>query len=82
MKIADVNLSLIGKRCKGMFTGMLVDGTITDVKENQYTVEVHFYFDEPHQWGNDSFNKERAWARKIDEFGSLKYLELLEDNNT
>lgn len=36
-------------------------------------------FDRPHQWGDDLYNDVWAWGRKIDEFGTLRHLQLLED---
>lgn len=36
-------------------------------------------FDHPHQWGDDLYNDVWAWGRKIDEFGTLHHLQLLED---
>ena len=43
------------------------------------TIEVKVRFDHPHQWGDDLYNDVWAWGRKIDEFGTLHHLQLLED---
>ena len=36
-------------------------------------------FDRPHQWDDDLYNDVWAWGLKIDEFGTLRHLQLLED---
>ena len=36
-------------------------------------------FDHPHQWGDDFYTEDWAWGRKMDEFGTLHHLRLLED---
>ena len=40
MKTTEVNSSLIGKRCRCMFTGMMVTGTIVDVKDERNSTNV------------------------------------------
>jgi len=51
MKAIEVNKEIIGKRCKSIFTGMMVAGTIEDIEIDKYTANVKVRFDEPHQWG-------------------------------
>ncbi len=79
MKTTEVNKELIGRRCECIFTGLMVTGVIEDTEENEHTIEVKVRFDRPHQWGDDLYNDVWAWGRKIDEFGTLRHLQLLED---
>ena len=79
MKTTEVNKELIGRRCECIFTGLMVTGVIEDTEENEHTIEVKVRFDHPHQWGDDLYNDVWAWGRKIDEFGTLHHLQLLED---
>ena len=55
MKTSEVNDSIIGKRCKSVFTGLMVTGTIESINITQYSAEVKVRFDEPHSWGNDIY---------------------------
>jgi len=80
MKTTEVNDSIIGKRCKCIFTGLMVTGTIEEIKRNDYTVDVKVHFDESHVWGNEPYKYDWAYARLHDEFGSLRYLEIIEVN--
>ena len=79
MKTTEVNRSLIGKRCRCMFTGMMVTGTIVDVKDERNTTNVKVRYDEPHQWGEQTYEDGWAWGRKSDEFGTLQPLTLLQE---
>ena len=79
MKTTEVNESIIGKRCKSIFTGLMVTGTIEETNITQYTAEVKVRFDEPHQWGNDTYECDWSHARLHDEFGSLHHLEIIDD---
>ena len=79
MKTTEVNESIIGKRCKSIFTGLMVTGTIEAINITTYTAEVKVRFDEPHQWGNEQFQYDWAHARLHDEFGSLHHLEIIDD---
>lgn len=79
MKAKDVNEELIGKRCKCIFTGLMVTGTIEDVKHTEYTAEVKTRFDEPHNWGGELHHFDWAHARLHDDFGSLHHLEIIDD---
>ena len=69
MKTTEVNRSLIGKRCRCMFTGMIVTGTIVDIKDERNSTNVKVRYDEPHQWADQTYEDGWAWGRKRDEFG-------------
>ncbi len=79
MKAKDVSEELIGKRCKCIFTGLMVTGTIEEIKVGEHTEEVRVGYDEPHQWGNQSYKDGWAFARLCDDFGSLRHLEIIDD---
>ncbi|WP_085536595.1 DUF7258 domain-containing protein [Massilibacteroides vaginae] len=79
MKTTEVNDSLIGKRCKCIFTGLMVTGTIEDIKISEHTAEVKVQYDEPHQWGTQLYEDGWAFARLSDDFGSLRHLEIIDD---
>ncbi|MFA7135758.1 MAG: hypothetical protein WC125_07840 [Bacteroidales bacterium] len=79
MKTTEVNESIIGKRCKSIFTGLMVTGTIETINITKYTAEVKVRFDEPHRWGDDTFECDWSHARLHDEFGSLHHLEIIDD---
>ena len=78
MKTTEINQSIVGKRCECMFTGIMVKGTITEIKDCKYSVNVKVVFDSPQQWGDDMYEYDWTWGRKSDEFGPLKYLKLIE----
>lgn len=78
MKTTEINQSIIGKRCECMFIGIVVKGTITEIEECKYSVNVKVVFDSPQQWGDDIYEHDWTWGRKSDEFGPLKYLKLIE----
>ena len=82
MKTTEVNKRIIGRRCKCIFTGLLVTGIIEAVEENEHSVQVKVHFDTPHQWGDELYSYDWSFGRKTDGFGSLKYLELLPDETT
>ena len=82
MKTTEVNKKIIGRRCKCIFTGLLVTGVIEDTTEDKYTVSVKVRFDTPHQWGDEFYSYDWSFGRKADDSGSLKYLELLPDKTT
>ena len=75
MKTTEVNESLIGRKCVGIVFGELVQGVITDIEENESTKTV--YFDHKLvNWGGYIFTNSSNWARKRDQFGSLRYMTL------
>lgn len=51
----------------------MVKGTITEIEECKYSVNVKVVFDSPQQWGDDMYEHDWTWGRKSDEFGPLKY---------
>ena len=79
MKATEVNSDIIGKRCKCIFTGMMVTGTIEDINITKHTAEVKVRYDETHQWGNDEYKLGWSFARLHDDFGSLHHLEIIDD---
>ena len=79
MKPTEVNNSIIGKRCKCIFTGMMVTGVIEEITKDQHAAHVKVRFDEPHVWGNEQFEYNWSFARLSDGFGSLWYLEIIDD---
>lgn len=79
MKTTEVTKEIIGKRCKCIFTSMMVTGTIEDIKTDKYAVNVKVRFDEPHQWGNEQYKSDWAFARLHDEFGSLRHLAIIDE---
>ncbi len=79
MKASEVTADIIGKRCKSIFTGLMVSGVIEDINITQYTAEVKVRFDEPHRWGDDIYDYDWSHARLSDDFGSLVHLEIIDD---
>ena len=79
MKTTEINDSLIGKRCKSIFTGLMVTGTIKEIKISEHTAEVRVRYDEPHTWGNNTYESDWSFGRLADEFGSLCHLEIIDE---
>ena len=79
MKTKAVTEELIGKRCKSIFTGLMVMGVIEEIKIGEHTAEVKVRYDQPHQWGNVSYESDWSFGRLSDEFGSLRQLEIIHD---
>jgi hypothetical protein len=79
MKTTEVNESIIGKRCKCIFTGLMVTGVIEEADIYEHTAEVKIRFDEPHNWGGELYEYDFASARLHDEFGSLHHMEIIDD---
>ena len=77
MKTTEITKDLIGKRVKGVSTGKEVTGTVIDIIDNRYSAGVEIDLDEPVQWGRDTFYTYQSFSRKMDEFGNLKYTELI-----
>ena len=80
MKAAEVTTDLIGKRCKCIFTGLMVTGTIEEIKITEYTAEVKVSYDKRHRWGNDVYKEGWSFARLHDDFGTLQHLEIIDNN--
>ncbi len=70
---------MIGKRCKCIFTALMVTGTIEEVNTTEHIAEVKVRFDEPHNWGNQWYEFDWSFARHCDDFGSLHHLEIIDD---
>jgi len=79
MKASEVNKELIGKRCKCIFTGLMVTGTIENTNIGEHTAEVLVRYDTPHQWGNSLYETGWAFARLHDDFGSLHHLKIIDE---
>lgn len=79
MKPEEVNDSITGKRCRCIFTGMMVTGVIEEITKDQHAVHVKVRFDEPHRWGDELYECDWSFARLSDGFGSLRYLEIIDD---
>ena len=77
MKTSEINNELVGKRVKGVFTGMEVTGIIANIVDNKYSLGVEIVLDTPVNWGGDLYKKYQSTARRCDEFGNLKYTELI-----
>ena len=79
MKTTEINEDIIGKRCKSIFTGLMVTGTIKEIDITEHSARVKVCFDKPHNWGNEIYECEWSSARLHDEFGSLEHLEIIDD---
>lgn len=49
----------------------MVKGTITEIKNCKYSVNVKVVFDSPQSWGDDMYEHDWTWGRKSDELGPL-----------
>jgi hypothetical protein len=76
MKIAEVNQSLVGKRCRCISFAEIVTGRVEKVNATKSEANVLIRLDEPQYWGNEKFETTIANGR-IDFSGSLQYLELI-----
>ena len=84
MKTTEINNSIIGKRVKGMFTGLEVTGTINCIikSHDPHTHElcaigVEIKLDKNVTWGDCTYDKYISDARVHDEFGNLEYTHLI-----
>ena len=75
MRTTEVNESIVGRKCIGIVFGELVQGVITDIEENECTKTVTFSH-KPINWGGFIFTQSSNWARKRDQFGSLRHMTL------
>lgn len=73
MKANEVNSEMIGKRCKCTCSGLMVTGVIEEIKTEEPTVEVRVRYDEPHIWGNHTYETEWKFAREIDKRFARNY---------
>ena len=78
MNVNEVNDDLIGKRCKCLFLGKMVTGTIVKIKRNKHCVQVKVRFDVTQYFDQERYTSEWVigW---FDGFksGKLKHLELI-----
>lgn len=77
-ELKSLGNKIIGEHVECIFTGMLVTGIVIKVVENAYTIGVIVKYDNPHNWGDQYFYEGDASARKFDDFGSLKYLKIID----
>jgi len=68
---------LVGKNVSVIVTGERVNGVVKAFKENEYSFEVEVDH-EPVNWGGDIYTKANIWARKCDNWGSMKHLQVVE----
>lgn len=80
MKPTEVTKDMTGKRCKCIFMGMMVTGTIEKIHIDDLTADVKVRFDEPHVWGKETFNSDWSFGRFFDNTGSLTHLEIIDDS--
>jgi hypothetical protein len=80
MKPAEVNKGMTGKRCKCIFMGLMVTGTIEEICIDDLTADVKVQFDEPHVWGKETFNSDWSTGRFFDHTGSLRHLQIIDDS--
>ena len=78
----DRNNKIIGRRCKCIFTGLLVTGVIEAVEENEYSVQMKVHVLTRTNGVMNFILMTGLFGRKPDGFGSLKYLELLPDETS
>lgn len=70
--------SLIGKRVKAYNTGLLVEGTVIEAKEDDYCYFITLeHTDTPVYWGDQVFTKTSAFQNKHNGGGSMKYAEIV-----
>ena len=86
MKTSQVNQTFVGKRVKGIFTGLEVTGTIIGIVEDHDPFSqgkplcskgVRIRLDEPVQWGEDLYKEYESTSRVHDDWGNLEYTELI-----
>ena len=91
MKTAEVNQSLVGRRVKGIFTGLQVTGTIVGIvedlsmpwkpqsDENKVCAKgVRIKLDKPVNWGDYDYDEYESTARICDDWGNLSHTELID----
>lgn len=85
MKLEDVNQSIIGHRVSCIENGYRVTGTITAIREDEYTVYVKIQFDKPLTCWSGDFATEswveteyESWARKCDGWGNLQHTTIID----
>lgn len=84
MKTSEVNESLIGRRVKTYYNGTRY-GVIVGIVEDKYCKGVRIKLDKPVFWASGYGVQHTEWweheydstARKFDDFGNLRYVELV-----
>ena len=77
MKVAEISESMVGKKVECMCTGAKCTGTISSIVEDVYSKGFHIILDKPVRWGDDIYTEYDSTARKCDDFGNLKYTNLI-----
>lgn len=77
MTVEEVNKGLIGKRVSGIFTSMRVEGHVSEIIDNEYSKGVKIELDDPVNWGGYYYHSYTSTARKMDNWGNLKYTKLI-----
>ena len=65
-----------------MFAGEMTHGIIKEIYSTKNEVHVKVLFEEPQRWHDSLFYSDWAIGYREDESGSLKFLTLLEENET
>lgn len=78
MTTQEINTSLIGKKANVMVTGLNVTGTIIGIIDDEWASGIMVELDEPVIWGDDTFTRWHATARKKDNFGNLSRAYIIE----
>lgn len=67
----NVKNNLVGTNGMFMWAGILVQGIVTSVEEDEYTYTVNYSMSEPQVWGDSTYTQGSVFARKNDWFGTL-----------
>ncbi len=78
MKTTEINNTLIGRRVRGIFTGLKVEGSIIGLVNEEYSVGITIKLDRPVQWGDSIYKTYTSTARKSDGWGNLEHTELID----
>jgi hypothetical protein len=68
--------AMVGKAVTLITTGKKVKGTVTAFKEDKWSFNLVIEH-EAVNWGGDYYSKSEPFARKCDDWGSLKNVELI-----
>ena len=70
-------LGFVGKNVSIIVTGERVNGVVKKYNETEHSFELEVDH-EPVNWGGDIYTKANIWARKCDNWGSMKHLQVVE----
>lgn len=70
-------LGYVGKNVSVVVTGERVNGVVKKYNETEHSFEL-VVDHKPVTWGNDTYTTSTIWARKCDNWGSMKNLEVVE----